>query len=365
MVDIFSGSYAPDDVEFLLSPQDLTTLSVAEKERKLQEGTHYSDLLSAEQAPAAQYREFFESQLRRVKKKMARDILRLARAVYGKVNADRPVAVVSLARAGTPVGVLLKRTLEAAPFNFLVKHYSVSILRDKGLDLEALSYITQLHIDQNIVFVDGWTGKGVITQELHKSVTAFNAATGRSISPCLHVLTDIAHVAGFSASREDYLIPSAILNATVSGLISRTLSPSEGAKGFHRCALQQHLRAFDRSTYFVDTVYRQIEEKLQACKAGRSVAVDFDDSYIVQKGTISALVPTLMYRYGVPHQNYVKPGVCESTRVLLRRVPKMLLVRDLQDPEVAHLLYLAKKKTTVIQDPRLPCRAVALIKQID
>jgi hypothetical protein len=39
----------------------------------------------------------------------------------------------------------------------------------------------------------------------------------------LYVLVDLAGVAAVAASAEDYLIPSSILNATLSGLISRSV----------------------------------------------------------------------------------------------------------------------------------------------
>jgi hypothetical protein len=58
--------------------------------------------------------------------------------------------------------------------------------------------------------------------------------------------------------------------------------------------------------------------------------------------------------------------VAEATRALLRRVPDRLLVRDSDDPDVAHLLHLAAERGVRV-DP-LPrgnhYRAVAVIRTL-
>ncbi|UUZ51720.1 hypothetical protein LP420_17195 [Massilia sp. B-10] len=59
----------------------------------------------------------------------------------------------------------------------------------------------------------------------------------------------------------------------------------------------------------------------------------------------------------------VKPGIGEATRVLLRRSPRLLIVRDRLAPEVAHLLLLAQEKNIpVATDVGLPYHAVSLIR---
>jgi hypothetical protein len=49
-------------------------------------------------------------------------------------------------------------------------HYSISIIRDRGLDPAALAHIAARHEPADVVFVDGWTGKGAIAGELHRSL---------------------------------------------------------------------------------------------------------------------------------------------------------------------------------------------------
>ena len=58
----------------------------------------------------------------------------------------------------------------------------------------------------------------------------------------------------------------------------------------------------------------------------------------------------------------VRPGIGEATRVMLRRQPERLILRDPEDPEVAHLRLLAERRATPVEvDAALPCRAVAIV----
>ena len=50
------------------------------------------------------------------------------------------VVLVSLARAGTPIGILAKRYIKYK-YNLNLPHYTISIIRDKGIDENALKYI--------------------------------------------------------------------------------------------------------------------------------------------------------------------------------------------------------------------------------
>lgn len=360
----FSGSYAAGDVEFLLTQcLPAALLSVADKEVLLQTGTHYSEVLSVESPPTPAYIKIFQAQLRQNKAQLALDVLRVAYRVAGDTLCTAPIAIVSLARAGTPVGVLLRRTLREKPFNRQVNHYSVSILKDKGLDLNALAYIAERHTDQNIIFVDGWTGKGVIGNELRKSVARFNQQNSRNIAARLYVLSDLSHTADVCATHEDYLIPSAMLNACVSGLISRTFStPTPLSDTFHGCTLQTQLAATDQSQHLVDTVFQQIKTLL----AEPPPLWLKNTNSELKRGPVSDLVKYLMLRYDIPSDNFVKPGVCEATRVLLRRKPERLLVKNKQDSAVEHLLYLASQCNIPVEVINtLPCLAVSLISSGD
>ena len=70
-----------------------------------------------------------------------------------------------------------------------------------------------------------------------------------------------------------------------------------------------------------------------------------------------------LIKYGILDVNLVKPGIGEATRVLLRRTPRLLVVRDRDAPEVAHLILLAEEKGVPVQvDAALPYFAVSLIR---
>lgn len=359
----FSGSYKPEDVTFLLKQlSSANILSVDEKERAIANGAHYSEMLSPEAAPKAAYIDLFNAQVQLTKRKMAGDILHLSREAAKVVNQALPVAIVSLARAGTPVGVLVGRTLRSASFGLTATHYSVSIVRDRGLDLNALKYISERFDDQNILFFDGWTGKGVIGRELAQSVAQFNEQHGTHISSRLHVVADIAGTAEVSATYEDYLIPSAILNATVSGLISRTvLNDQIGPDDYHGCLFLKELAEHDYSQFFVDSIFTEIKEALQSTPALHQFE---RGDYDAQK--LHDTVAEYQQRFGLASVNLVKPGVGESTRVMLRRAPRLLVLRDTEDPHVQHLIALANAKLVrILQVKHLPCKALALIDQPD
>ena len=355
----FSGSYDGADVTFLLKPLPLCDFveDLAEKERLIQSGRrHYSEMLSPERLPSARYVEVFDQACRANGERMARDCLRLARLIAQRRGG--PVTLVSLARGGTPIGVVLRRLLERVHGRTAL-HYSVSIVRDRGIDANALRHIlARGHPPESIVFVDGWTVKGVIARELASSIGRFNRAHGTKIDSGLFVLSDLAGAAACAASSDDYLIPSSILNATVSGLVSRSvLTSAIGPEDFHGCVLYSDFAAHDRSRDFVD----DLERRARALAAETAEAQAFDARAAAQRS--QAYVAAALARYGVDDVNLVKPGIGEATRVLLRRAPRLLVLRDAQAPAVAHLRLLAEEKQVPVEiDPALPYQAVSLIR---
>ncbi|MFC0251547.1 cysteine protease StiP family protein [Massilia consociata] len=360
----FSGSYRSGEVDFLLTrlqAQEFT--SVAEKERLIQSGRrHYSQMLSPESVPSARYMALFEQACRANNARMAADCLRLAALVAARRAG--PITIVSLARAGTPVGVVVTRLLREVLGRQAV-HYSVSIVRDRGIDGAALRHIlAEGHAPESIVFVDGWTGKGVIARELALSVSAFNAAHGSHIDNGLYVLSDLAGAAACAASGDDYLIPSSILNATVSGLVSRTvLDERIGPDDFHGCVYYGEFAEHDQSQRFADAL---VELARSQAGAGLPAAQALDAAQAAERSR--SYLAHAMRRYGIADVNLIKPGIGEATRVLLRRVPRLLVLRqpgaaDAAHPALAHLLVLAEEKQVPVEiDPALPYHAVSLIR---
>ncbi len=355
----FSGSYRPDDVKILLKPMEMEPVEVAEKERLIQSGQrHYSEMLSHESLPSPRYMKIFHQAFAMTRRRMAQGLLDLAAIVAARRSGD--ITLVSLARAGTPIGVILKHVL-AKVFDRQVVHYSISIIRDRGIDQNALRFILNDEAREaaGIVFVDGWTGKGVIARELAASVETFHKAHGTRLDSNLFALTDLAGV-GIAPSDEDYLIPSSILNATMSGLISRSiLNERIGPEDFHGCVFYREFAAWDLSRWFVDELMREIHDLLEEDYAPCPTPVD---PRRAREGS-RRLLAAIKDRFGITDENLIKPGIGEATRVLLRRVPELLMIRDPRTPESLHLLQLAQEKQVHWKvDPTLPYQAVSLIK---
>jgi hypothetical protein len=356
----FSGSYRAGDVSFLLKPLPLQDfVDVNDKEYLIQSGQrHYSEMLSPESLPSERYLQVFRDACAANTARMARDCLALAALICERRSG--PVTLVSLARAGTPVGVVLNRLLPAV-LKRTAHHYSLSIIRDRGIDQVALDHIlAQGHAPESIVFIDGWTGKGVISRELAIAVAGFNASRGTCIDGGLYVLSDLAGTAACAASCDDYLIPSSILNATVSGLISRSiLNEAIGPGDFHGCVVYRQFDAHDQSQAFADGVADQAMALARLPGEGVAAPCDKENAAAVSR----AYMMSALEQHGVEDVNMIKPGIGEATRVLLRRTPRLLIVRDAAAPEVAHLALLAHEKNVpVMVDRALPYHAVSLIR---
>ncbi len=359
----FTGSYTVNDVQFLLQPMSLPDTPVHVKEALIQSGKkHYSQMLSHEALPPDDYLPLFYRAMELNQATMAEHLLLLAQSIIR--TRPQGITLVSLARAGTPIGVLLKHILKRH-FNVQVEHYSISILRDVGIDANALRYILKSHTPESLVFVDGWTGKGVISRQLTASLQAFANSDGITIPAELYVLTDLSGWATVAPSSEDYLIPSAILNATISGLVSRSFydSASANSSDFHGCLYYDRFSEHDLSSYFIDTLLTTINSLWPSLKDKLEAQVN---SRLALQNQSQDFLDWTSQHYGISRPNYIKPGIGEATRALLRRETQLLLLQDLNCEATLHLRWLAQAKATpivVLKD--LPYRAVALIKELN
>jgi hypothetical protein len=228
-----------------------------------------------------------------------------------------------------------------------------------------MDYLARRYDPASIVFVDGWTGKGAISRELSAALDGYHAATGIRFSDDLAVLADPGHSARTYGTREDFLIASACLNSTVSGLVSRTVLNRDilTAGQFHGAKFYRELADDDVSNHFLDIV----SGRFGAVRA--AVDTDLPDLLAADRTpTWSGLatVRRLCAAYGVSDPNFVKPGIGETTRVLLRRLPWRVVVRDLDAPEHRHIRMLAAARGVPIAvDPELAYSCVGLIKVID
>lgn len=357
MLAPFPGSYAPDDVQFLMRKVTQDFLSVAEKERRLQAGQHYSEMISREEPPSPAYIAQFDAMLASHGRRLAAEILGLANWLAS--HGPAPITLVSFARAGTPIGALLLRALRARCKQTDALHVSVSILRGRGLDFSAVRFLldTLQRPAAGIVWVDGWTAKGGIAQELERSLLNLRNEHGLSLPSTLCVVSDIGGWADVAATGDDYPIPSGILGAVVSGLVSRSVWPAGATRDEpHGCMEFGHLRPWDRSVGFLDAISAYMDEVTPA-------AIQVDPlERIARRTKCDTFLAELDTRYGARRSDLVKPGIAEATRVLLRRQPERLLLRAPGDPDVGHLEQLAAEAgIPITAAPWMPFQAAALI----
>lgn len=339
------GSYSPSDVIFLL--KDISDVMeekpTEDREEAIQSGVHYSEMLPIEYNPSEEYMKLFYSSLEQYKKKLAIAVGVVAMKIIEDKGMD--IVLVSLARAGTPVGILIKRYIEHV-LQLTVPHYSVSIIRGIGIDENAIKHILMKHPNKTIQFIDGWTGKGAIKKELDRSVMLLNKKNNQNIRNCMAVLADPGNCASIYGTRDDFLIPSACLNSTVSGLVSRTVLNEKyiGEYDFHGAKYYKELEEKDVSHYFIETICSQFQYVEDEVKRSIQDRVFSTPSW---KGLED--IKQIQADFEIENINLVKPGVGETTRVLLRRVPWKILVKDLDHEDIKHILLLAKERNIPVE----------------
>ena len=379
------GTYKPEDVTVLL--KDITGLvepqSTEERERQIQGGRHYCEMLPVEYEPSPAYEKTFEDAIARYSGITAMATCSVAEKIMG-ANGEN-VVLVSLARAGTPIGILIKHCIKLK-YGVDVPHYTISIIRGRGIDKNAMNYILSRHDAANIRFVDGWTGKGAIRRELCKAMEEFPG-----VDPGLAVLSDPAYVASMCGTHDDFLIASSCLNSTVSGLLSRTFLRSDiiGEEDFHGAVFYEHLKNRDVTYHFIDEVERRFAECGAKCPEDNAKGVKKPET----QGIIPELaeesaepaepgktapetaapaspalseVQSIAEEFGIKDINLIKPSIGEATRVLLRRLPWKILVHSLNDEEhLGHLYQLAREKGVEVAEYPLKCyRACGIIKSL-
>lgn len=359
------GSYEQGDVIFLL--KDLSGVSLEqrteEREAAMQTGGHYSESLPIEYQPTDEYIQLFQDTLSDSAQRLAKAVGTVSERIIQKHGLD--IVLASLARGGTPIGVLIKRYIKQV-YGKEIPHYSLSIIRGKGIDENALLYINQNHPDRHVQFVDGWTGKGAITKVLIEACSRMKHKHGIELSDELAVLADPGYCAGSFGTREDFLIPSACLNATVSGLISRTVLRGDliGEDDFHGAKYYKEWEKADQSRVFVDTVSALFEQTASFSKAE---ALQMEASPELNEITWRGMqnITRIQSDFGVSDINFIKPGVGETTRVLLRRVPWKILVDRLDNPNLKHILLLAKDRGVPVEEyPNMSYSCCGIIKAL-
>ncbi|MCI9677113.1 MAG: cysteine protease StiP family protein [Lachnospiraceae bacterium] len=403
------SSYLPEDVVLLL--KDITGLvqpqPTEEREKLIQSGRHYSEMLPVEYVPTEKYMEVYREALGRYAKQVADAVGVLADKIIAARGKD--VVLVSLARAGTPIGILIRRFIKGR-YGVDVPHYSISIIRGRGIDDNAMKYLLEIYKPEQLLFVDGWIGKGAILSELEKDVKAYP-----HVSPEIAVVADPAGVTELCGTHEDILIPSSCLNSTVSGLVSRTFLREDiiGEKDFHGAVFYEELRASDLSYEFIETIEKYFIPK-EGNTCGQQEPVGAIREETGENQGVSGMpgekpdenqgvsgmpgekpdetqgasgmpgqesvkvrevsggkgideVRKIAAFFGIEDINFVKPGIGETTRVLLRRVPWKVLIdeRYRGAPELSHVVRLAEEKSVPVEYyPMAHYKCCGIIKKI-
>ena len=344
------SSYSEEDVILLL--KDITGLvspqSTEEREKLIQSGKHYSEMLPIEYVPTEKYMKVYYEALESYSKTVAEAVGKLSDKIIE--NKGREVVLVSLARAGIPIGILVKRYIRYK-YSIDVPHYSISIIRGRGIDDNAMKFLLGKYRPEQLLFVDGWIGKGAILNELKKDIEAY-----KGVSSDIAVIADPANVTELCGTHEDILIPSSCLNSTVSGLVSRTFLRSDiiGKDDFHGAVYYDELADSDLSYDFINAIEKEF-------------SMENNDDGIVIEGQGIDEVREIGKVFGVDDINLIKPGIGEATRVLLRRVPWKVLIdqRYKGDPQLGHLVRLAEEKNVPVEYyPLTHYKCCGIIKKI-
>lgn len=347
---MLQSSYSPADVTLLLKDLSgkICPMSTEEREKKIQSGTHYCEMLPQEYRPSREYLKTYQVALENYAEPTAQAVHILSDKILKRKG--KRVVLVSLARAGIPIGILLKHDLQKR-HRIVAPHYSISIIRGRGIDYNALQYILERHPAETVQFVDGWIGKGAIQNQLYEALRELP-----QIDASLAVLADPANLGVLCGTHEDLLIPSSCLNSTVSGLISRTVLRDDliSETDFHGAVFYQEYAAEDVSYPFIHSVEAHFKS-------------DFEPVFPELSRVSSTDIENICKDFEITNRNLIKPGIGEATRVLLRRLPWKVLISQgsKADPVLDHLLRLASEKNVPVEVYPLQCyKACGIIQNL-
>lgn len=170
------------------------------------------------------------------------------------------------------------------------------------------------------------------------------------------MLADPANVTELCGTHDDILIPSSCLNCTVSGLISRTFLRDDiiSKDDYHGAVYYGELANSDLSYDFINAIESQFE-----------MNSEISDNIIEGLGIDE--VRKIAHKFRIDDINFIKPGIGETTRVLLRRVPWKVLIntRFKDDKSLAHIIRLAEEKNVPVEYyPLVHYKACGIIKKL-
>ena len=240
------------------SPTSTLEAPTEEREEAIQSGgAHYAESLPVEYQPTRSTRSSSGRRSTTSAARIARAVGAVTETVLAERGPRRPV-LVSLARAGTPVGVLMRRWAQHAP-------------RARPAALRGLHRARPRHRRRRAALAGRppRPGRRRLRRRLDRQGRD-HPRTGRRPAPAvarastreIAVLADPGRCVRTYGTREDFLIPSACLNSTVSGLVSRTVLRADlvGPDDFHGAKFYRELAGADVSGDFLDAVAARFAE---------------------------------------------------------------------------------------------------------
>ena len=154
------------------------------------------------------------------------------------------------------------------------------------------------------------------------------------------MLADPAKKSMLSGTKKDICIPNACLNSTVSGLVSRTIENKKyiGEHDFHGAKVFSYLSQSDFSNYFLDEVEKEFT------KEHKNITLGTDKEYV------SKVLKHIQTTYHVEDITKIKLSIGESSRALLRRKPKVILVKNKNNLDLRFILEMAKEKNVEVKE---------------
>ncbi|MGX1120887.1 hypothetical protein RKD37_006250 [Streptomyces ambofaciens] len=132
-----------------------------------------------------------------------------------------------------------------------------------------------------------------------------------------------------------------------------------GPHDFHGAKFYRELAGADLSVAFLDAVSARFPEVTEAVDAQVKDLLSADRAPTWEGW---AAVERISEEYGIHDVNLVKPGVGETTRVMLRRVPWKVLARAGAGADLDHVRLLAEQRGVPVEEVAdLPYTCVGLI----
>lgn len=336
------SSYNNQEVTLLIKDLTgkVTPVTLEEKNRRVANGEFERSIMIEEYPISKEYSDIVWESMKPYAPMTAIAVGNVAEQIYK--DKGNKLVLVSIIRAGIPIGILIKRYLEQK-YNIVVPHYAISLV--KGLDKNAMKYILERHDAEGIQFIDGWTGKGTVTKELVESAKEY-----KGVDASLAVLSDAIGVSKYCGIRKDFAVPSAPLNASVTGLVSITIFNNDlvSDTDFHGAMYLKDLESIDKSKEFLDLITSYFDFH---CNADFS---DYETVNEVQKVADDLEVSLKL----------LNPGINEAARAILRRNLEKLLVVDKNDFDVQCIMKLAELKNVPVEEyPLKYYKAISVAKE--